>query len=149
MTETSKSSLKSQVQIRSATESDVAFVFNSWLKSYRNSNSCKSISNPVYFDFQHKVIEKLLARCVVLVVCEATDPSQIYGYIVYESVEGIPILHYAYVKHAFRGMGICSMLFAEAQLNKDTGGFYTHETPSAMKLLVKSKFVYNPYLATT
>lgn len=139
-------SLKSQVQLRSATEADVPFIFNSWLKSYRGANSVKNITNPVYFEFQHKAIEKILQRSQVYVLCSPDDNSQVFGYIVCEKVEEIPVLHYAYVKYAFRGMGLCKLLMSHANLDKQIGGFYTHETHSSNKLLKDSKFVYNPYL---
>lgn len=139
--------LKSQVQIRNATEADVPFIFNSWLKSYRSSNSVKNISNPVYFEFQHKVIEKLLTRSQVYMLCASDDPSQVYGYLVCEEIEQVPVLHYCYVKYAFRGMKLCSMLMKHAKLDKQRGGFYTYETHAITKLLGKSAFVYNPYLA--
>jgi ribosomal protein S18 acetylase RimI-like enzyme len=139
--------LESQVQIRSAIEADVPFIFNSWLKSYRGANSVKCVGNPVYFEFQHKVIERLLQRSQVYVLCSPEDSSQVFGYVVCEHVEDIPVLHYVYVKYAFRGMGLCSMLLNHAKLNKQVGGFYTHDTHSATKLLKNSKFVYNPYLS--
>jgi hypothetical protein len=147
MTANQATSLKSQVQIRSATEADVPFIFNSWLKSYKGSSAVRNVSAPVYFDFHHKLIEKLLQRSQVHVLCSPDDSSQVFGYIVAEQVEGVQVIHYAYVKYAFRGMGLCSMLAKHAGLDKQIGGFYTHETHSTLKLLNGSKFVYNPYLA--
>lgn len=138
--------IKSQVQIRNATEPDVPFIFNSWLKSYRGANAVKSITNPVYFEFQHKTIEGLLKRCQVLVLCNSADSSQVYGYLIFEQVEGIDVLHYAYVKHAFRNMGLCNLLLSTAKISPN-GGFYTHETHTSTKLCGKKKLVYNPYLA--
>lgn len=140
-------SLKSQVQIRTATEADIPFIFNSWLKSYRSSAFAKPISNPVYFDFQHKVIEKLLQRSQVFMLCSTQDSAQVYGYVVTEEVDGVKVLHYCYIKYAFRGMGLCSSLLKHANLSKEQGGFYTHDTHATTKLLGKTKFVHNPYLA--
>lgn len=144
---TAEKSLKSQVQIRVATEADVPFIFNSWLKSFRGSVTAKSISNPVYFDFHHKTIEKILQKSNVLIACDAADPTQVFGYVVAQNIEGVKVLHYAYVKFAFRGMGLCKLLLQDAGIDKQSGGFYTHETHSTAKLLSNSKFVYNPYLA--
>lgn len=146
MTMSQKNALKSQVQIRTANESDVPFIFNSWLKSYRSSNAAKNISNPVYFDFHHKLLENILQRSNVLVLCDTADTAQVFGYIVAQDLDGVKVLHYAYVKFAFRGMGLANMLLTEAGLSKQVGGFYTHETGVGQKL-VGDKFVYNPYLA--
>jgi hypothetical protein len=133
------------VVIRQAVEADVPFIFNSWLKSYRAS--CRSISNPVYFEFQHKTIEALLKRCQVQVACNATDANQLYGYIVYEQIDGVLVVHYCYIKDAFRRIGLLPKL--AAGLDVSAGGFYTHDTRGAAKLLAsgKLKFMYNPYLA--
>lgn len=148
-TKTSPDFLKSQVQIRAATEADVPFIFNSWLKSYQGSVTARSIAAPVYFDFQHKAIEALLQKCNVLVACEQADPTQLYGYLVYERIDEVPVLHYAYVKHAFRQMGILGLILAYGALSPREQAFYTHETPTCLKI-IRSKslpLVYNPYLA--
>lgn len=137
--------LKSQVLIRDANEADVPFIFNSWLKSYRNASLCRSITNPVYFAFQHQLIEALLKHNYVKVVCTAADSNQLLGYIVYGEQEGIKIVHYAYIKHAFRNMGMCRMMLQSAGIVN--GGFYTHETPSGARAAERMGLVYNPYLA--
>lgn len=127
----------------------MAFIFNSWLKSYQSSHTVRNIAAPVYFDFHHKLIELILQKCNVLVACEIADHNQLYGYLVYEKVEDIPVFHYAYVKHSFRQMGILGLLLAFANLSTREQAFYTHETPTLLKI-VRSKSlpaVYNPYLA--
>lgn len=75
--------------------------------------------------------------------CSENDQSQILGYIVHEVVDNVPVLHYAYTKHSFRGLGVQKQLKAEAALNS---GFYTHHTSSATKLAKSWNLVYNPYL---
>lgn len=149
MSEKSEQFLKSQVLTRTANEQDVNFIFNSWLKSYQSSVSAKLLSPTIYFQFHHKVIEQLLQRCAVVVACQQQDPTQVYGYLVYEVVDDVPVIHYAYVKHAFRQMGIYSLLLAATTLSSRNQAFYTHETHTALKLIrAKSlPMVYNPYLA--
>lgn len=136
-----------QVQIREATEADVPFIFNSWLKSYRGSYICKGVSNPVYFEFQHKTIEALLQRCQVQVLCSSTDSNELYGYLVHEVVQEVPVLHYAYIKHTYRKLGLLKKLLKTVEA--PNGGFYTHDSEAAAKLVNAKKinFVYNPYLA--
>ena len=151
MSETSKTLelLKSQVQIRAAVETDVPFIFNSWLKSFQGSHTARNISTPVYFDFQHKTIENLLKKCPVLIACDSTDPDSVYGYFVYELLDGVTVYHYAYVKHAFRQMGVFKLLLEKAGYSLDSQAFYTHETSTGLKIIrIKSlPLVYNPYLA--
>lgn len=135
-------SLKSQVQIRDATEADVPFIFNSWLKSFQSS--ARSISAPIYFEFQHKVIEQILKRSQVSVLCSASDPNELYGYLVHEMVQSVPVLHYAYIKHSFRRMGLLNILLAKALNSKSA--FYTHETLIGRKIATNKQLIYNPYL---
>jgi hypothetical protein len=136
--------LELPVLIRPATEADVAFIFNSWLKSYRNT--MQAVLNPVYFEFQHKAIENLLKKCQVQVACSSTNNTELYAYLVYEQIEGINVLHYAYTKHTYRRLGLQKKLAVELKLQN--GGFYTHATPTGKKIIAEKgyKFVYNPYL---
>jgi len=138
---------KSQVQIRAATETDIGFIFNSWLKSYKQSSFSKFIPGAVYFDLHHKTIESILKRAKVLVAVNPADTNQIYGYIVYETVQETSVVHYCYVKESFRKMGILTLLLSEANLPE--AFFYSHSTFSAALVTpkMKQKAVYNPYLA--
>lgn len=141
--------LKSQVHIRTATEADIGFIFNSWLKSYKNSAFSKYIANPVYFDLHHKVIESILKRSKVLIAAQPSDPTRIFGYVCVEEVSGTHVVHYAYTKESFRKMGLLKLLIEEAQLPDMV--FYTHSTVSSSMVLPKigKRAIYNPYLAFT
>jgi hypothetical protein len=135
----------SAFKLRAATQADVAFIFNSWLKSFKNANAVRGILPPVYFEFQHKVIEALLQRANVQVACNPAAENEIWGYAVYETVEGVSVLHYAYVKELYRGLGVYRALVA----GLGDGGFYTHETSafSGLRKKATQKWIYNPYLA--
>jgi len=140
---------KAQVSIRPASEADIGFIFNSWLKSYKQSSFAKYVPNPVYFDHHHKAIELLLKRSKVLVACNPADNNQIYGYLVHETVQETSVVHYCYTKEAFRKMGILQLLLSEAKLPE--AFFYSHSTVSGSFVIPKLKHnpVYNPYLAFT
>jgi hypothetical protein len=133
--------------IRPAVETDVAFIFNSWLKSYRNTEG--SVSNAVYFQFHHKLIETLLERSDVKVMHQIDDPNEIIGYLCYELVENIPVIHYVYIKNSFRKLNLLEKLLTSGNITKQTSGFYTHITPIVKKLVNNNykQFVFNPYLA--
>lgn len=135
------------VKVRHATEGDVGFIFNSWLKSYRSSSFSKFIPGPVYFDHHHKVIEAILKRATVLVACNPKDNNQIYGYLVFEQQLDVFVGHYTYVKDAYRKMGVLGLLLNAAKLPNNY--FYSHSTMLAGQVLskLKSQGVYSPYLA--
>lgn len=86
----------------------------------------------------------MLQQNFVRVACVASDPNQVLGYLVFGEHEGIKIVHYAYVKHPFRTMGICTSLLQDSGIQE---GFYTHETPSGARVAARMKLIYNPYLA--
>ena len=96
----------SPIRLRPSVEEDLPFIYNSWLKSYRFSHFGEKITNTIYFTDHHKVLENLIKQSKVIVACNPEDPSQVYGYIVGGAREGVFLLHFLYVKHTFRNMGI-------------------------------------------
>lgn len=142
-----KLDLKSQVRLRPATEDDVNFIFNSWLRCYRQSLNTRGIENPVYFAQHHKVLEGLCKKAEIIVACNPTDLSQIYGYICTEIVEDIPVIHFIYVKELYRKLGLGMHLAEAAKFERGKPVFYTHRTFISENLEKKFSMVYNPYLA--
>jgi GNAT superfamily N-acetyltransferase len=134
------------VRVRSINDNDIGFVFNAWLKSYRDSKFAKHIPSMMYFTSHHKVIEKLLLKANTLLVCNDDDPTQIYGFLNYEIVDGIFVIHYVYVKHSFRKFGLASMLLDTAGYKKDVAALYTHINDTSVKLGFKKNILFNPYL---
>jgi hypothetical protein len=134
------------VRIRAANQEDIPFVFNSWLKGYKNSKFAQVIDNNIFFHEHHKVIEKLIKHYDVLIACAVDDPSQIYGFICAGYTDGIFTLHYLYIKHTFRNMGIGKLLFNSFNHDTSTAGLFTHYVYSSQKLSEKFNMVYHPYL---
>ena len=93
-------------RLRPLIDEDHAFLFNSFLKSYRFSPFAEKITNTIYFEDHHKLIERIIENSKVLVACNPSDPSQLYGYILAGEEEGVLVIHFLYVKHTFRNMGI-------------------------------------------
>jgi len=137
---------KLPIKIRLATQEDVSFIFNSWLKSYRSSPFARCIANEVYFNEHHKVIEQIIKDNKVIVACNEKDDNQLYGYIVAGNYEGFFILHYIYVKHSFRDMGIGTELLNHFEHDPTSASVYTHHTNLADKLKTKYNMIYHPYL---
>lgn len=141
--------VKDQVRLRPATDTDVPFIFNSWLKCYRHSPNTKGCENPVYFAQHHKVLEGLCKRAAITIACNQNDISQIYGYICNERIENILCIHFLYVKEIYRKFGIAKILAESAGFKADTPSFYTHRTFVSESLEKKFErlLIYNPYLA--
>ena len=137
------------IRIRKATEADVPFIFSSWLKSVRNSGYSYGVPNAVFFSEHHKVIERLLKTCDVYVACSETDVADIYGYICAEKVDGLLVIHFVYVKHTYRRLGIGAMLLNTLEHNPTSAALYTHMTKTGKLLEAKYNLVYSPYIALT
>lgn len=135
-----------QVRLRPANQTDVPFIFNSWLKSYRDSGPAKPVSSTVFFSEHHKLIERIVKNNPVIMAVNNDDPSQIYGYICAGKTEGIFTLHYIYVKHNFRNLGVGKALLNAFEHDISTAAIYTHHTKIADKIASKYNFIYHPYV---
>lgn len=134
------------IAMRHPHKEDIPFIFNSWLHSYRHSLHVKNISNTVFYSEHHKVLERLFKRCEAKIACDPTDQNQIYGYIVYERITGVLVVHYVYVKQPYRKLGLCKQLLSAAGRNPGEAFAYTHETFMGNRLSGKFSALYNPYV---
>ena len=132
-------------KIRSYQYSDKEFITSTWLRSNRdNSKIAKSIPKSVYFTETDKLINKILDESRIIVACNPKDPAHIFGYLVYQPLDNDTVIHYLYVKKAFRGYGIAKAMFAEFTPTQKV--FYTHE-PKNLDLLIRYQTaIFNPFL---
>lgn len=135
------------IRFREANETDVGFIFNSFLKSFRDSYFARNISSTIYFNEHHKIIESLLKKAKVNIACNPNDVSQIYGYVISEKIDNTFVLHYIYVKQTFRKMGIGKKLLEISGHDKEVAGCYSHHNKISEKLSAKYNLIYHPYLA--
>lgn len=74
------------------------------------------MTKTVYFAHQSKVINKILSKPTtkILVVCSPEDNQHIYGYIVFDDNTKLQqvIVHYVYVKQAYRRLNMATALLA-------------------------------------
>lgn len=119
---------------------DTPFVFSSWLRSYKASRDTR-VAPQVYFHEHHKVIEAILASpsVSVTVAVSTEDPNTILGWAAMDSSKGV--LHYVYVKEAFRRWGVATELVGTLNINS-----YSHTTKYGERALGSYPCIYNPYL---
>lgn len=137
--------LKKQWLIRDAVPGDLAFIYNSWLLSYRDDSILAlDTSRTIFFDQYSLVVDNLLETSNVLVACKQDEENVIFGYLVYEG----KVAHYAFVKEAFRELGIAQSLVAEAFGEGELSQLIcTHRTQSSKPIFEDHKFlIYNPFL---
>jgi hypothetical protein len=134
-----------QVKIREAIPTDINFIYSCWLRSYRNDSDIGlSVTKTVFFDSYQQIIDGILNRSTtkVFVACKPDEPTTIFGFLVAES--SVKILHYCFIKDAFRGFGLANLLFQEAFLDsKKSEVIITHKTYTCKSLC--DCFLYNPF----
>lgn len=98
----------SVIAVRPAGPADLSFIFSGWLRSYHESEVARHVPNDVYFSSggHHGIVRRLLDEVGAVVACSASDPTELYGFAC-----GAPgVLHYVYVKAAFRRLGVAKLL---------------------------------------
>lgn len=147
----------SQVSMRRATPEDGRFVADSWLRSYKGAYHVKRVPAEVYWKQHRAVIAHAVDRSDVWIACDPHDPWTIWGWICAERDGSALVVHYVYVKDAFRGFRVGSHLVkALCDEAPTTHVFYTADTKGARHFLrgleefgalpERVEPVYNPYL---
>lgn len=104
------------IQFRYANDEDMPFVFDTWLKSYKKA-AHQYLDWNNYVTPQLKVINALIARgAQILVACNPDSPEHIFGYIVFEHINSLPIIHWIYTKFPFRRQGVAKSLITQANI---------------------------------
>lgn len=137
---------------REPTADDVAFIYNSWLKSFRgNSAWAKDIPAQIFYDNHKRVLARILGESGVVVACNPESPEQIFGYGVYQPTSAhVAVVHFVYVKHPFRRLGIGRAIHQTAlrlaEHDDSLPSVATHITSAWEVLREKWNMVYNPYM---
>lgn len=150
------------VAVRPVRRADQAFIFDSWLKSFRGGDGVKPIPEQLFYGYHHKVVEKLLKSGCVAMIVSADDADYIWGYAVFETMgtaEGkVLVLHYMYLKGQFRkagfGKAIWDMILA---MEQPAVVMTTHRTGPWRHFMRRWSLgkestppvLYNPYLLWT
>lgn len=108
-------------------------VKHDWFLSFRKF--APNVRPDVYDEYQNDQINRLIEDCPPIIATLEAVPDEVVGW----SCRGDKVIHYLYVKHAFRRLGIGSILAHGAK-------FYTHETRAGALLFKKTGSLFNPYL---
>lgn len=108
------------------TDSVRPLIYATWLRSYeQNSPHAKNIPRDAFFAGHHRVLDKIMERRpLVLCAVLPDDPDVVLGYAVTEPEKAL--VHYVYVKPAFRRYGIARRLLEGSGItHKFTHTHYT------------------------
>lgn len=124
------------VKIRRLQETDMSLVYSTWLRGlYYGNDFFKKIDKDAFFDIYPKVITKLVADSTAVAACLSDDEDVVIGYAVYQGA----ILHWVYVKEAFRKQGIATSMLP------DSLKVVTHLTKSGDFIRLKKGLKFIPF----
>lgn len=132
--------------IRDLHQSDIAYIYASWLRHYKHSSKfAHKIPPSIFFSNHNDVIRKILARPTtkVLIASPHEEPEVVLGYLVFEGKIDKPTVHFLYVKRHFRLFGIAATLIKDLNLNTASFTHWTRDTDWIVKRF--SSLRYNPY----
>jgi hypothetical protein len=89
---------------------------------------------------QDVLLKKIIPHSTITLACDPDDPDTIWGYICFDG----DLLHFIYVKSAFRGFGIGGCLLRAAGL-ADSNVSTSHRTKSLFVAFPGVRFHWNPY----
>lgn len=124
------------IQIRGMQQEDRAFVYSTMLKGlFFGCELYSQIEPKAFYDNYSKVVDALLDRSEIRVAVLAETPDVILGY----SITNGPILHWVFVKKAWRNQGIAKQLVGQITA-------VTHLTKPGQSIKIKKGLTYNPFL---
>lgn len=132
--------------LRSPEADDIAFICNSFLKSYRSASSVSGVPNTLYYPAMHAIVTHLLTKSNVVIACDPSESTVIFGYAIGEVVKDDLILHWVYTKHALRNFGIAKALETELLKLPHKAVQYSCRTPAIFSVIKnRPKYVFNPF----
>lgn len=128
---------ESELVFRPYEPEDRPFIESSWASSYYSACRVKDTLSPEDFHYFHRPLrERFFSRptATVIVVSPAEDVDVILGWCAVEVLPNCSVLHYVYVKSAFRrDYGIATELLARSLPRGPV--LHTHLTPRAAQIL--------------
>lgn len=143
------SSLQGVTTFRAARPSDVPFILDSWIKSFRESPWAGVVPNNQFYAVTREAIEGLLARGAKLTIaCSRADEDQILGWTCLEPVRDGTACHFTYVKDPYRKRGLATELLTHGTHSPQEGDrrFYTFRTRCS-SYFSRTGWVHEPAIA--
>lgn len=133
----------SQYDIRDAKGTDLAFIYSTWLKSYRSDSAIAArCRTSVFYSAYNPILDRILAATdtLTVVACLPDNPNVILGYLVSQG----DLIHYVFIKEDWRQQGIAKTLWEHVGGHEQT--VFTHRTKTAEPILDRfPMLIYNPF----
>lgn len=137
------------IALRPATSEDMPFFYSATLQShFYSSPSCSNVLPSIYYPEHKKTLQRLLERPSIFltIACLKDDPQVILGFMLSEARENV--LHYMYVKRAFRRFGVARELMKALgiELRRANVSHWTDDMADIQRTKRYPELTYNPYL---
>ncbi len=128
--------------IREYRPSDFNFIAHSFLRSQRaRQGGLDSLYYPVF----KERLETMLRISKVHVMCAEADLDQIAGYVITSKIADWDVVHYLYVKHPFRRLGLAKDALKHVlQSFGERPTICTHLPKNWPSLAEKYKLIFDP-----
>lgn len=117
-----------------ADSDEMAFVYDSWARSFQKSPYAGCIPNHMYPQISRAAAAEIVDRGAKVLVAYAELPDgsrRVMGYSVSEPEK--KVLHWLFVKHDYRGLGVGDALLKETCPSE--GWSYTYRTKASAQFL--------------
>jgi len=95
--------------LRPPKKTDLPFIYNSWLRSYKDSPD-NPIKGEAYYSYHKMLLISILSRSNISILCDPKDQDQIYGYAVYEFTDDSIVMHWLQIKHLWKQLGFARFI---------------------------------------
>lgn len=133
------------VILRDFKKEDEAFIYSSWLKSFRDEPTFRKMPNEHFFTLHRKIVEGLIATAKIKLLVMEEDKDHLLGFICFDNSKAFDILHFMYIKTSFRKLKLSRVLLDEALSKDERPCYYTHHTYGAEFIAPSINAVYYPY----
>jgi hypothetical protein len=132
--------IKELCTFREARTEDHAFILSTWLRGlYYGGPFFREIEKSSFFKHYQLIVKGILARSQIQIACLKEDHDVILGYAVTQEKNTDVILHWVFVKSAWRRVGLARDLIP------NTVSAVTHLTQVG-KSLKPEKWKFDPFL---
>ena len=129
-------------------ERALSLVLDSWCKTvaaeppwdFSSTPTPPPLPHPLMIYETDTLLKKIIPHSTITLACDPDDPDTIWGYVCTDG----DLLHFIYVKSAFRGFGIGGCLLRAAGL-PDSNVITSHRTKSLFVAFPGVRFHWNPY----
>ena len=129
-------------------ERALRFVLDSWCKTvaaeppwdFSTPHHTPPLPHPLMIYEHDTLLKKIIPHSTITLACDPDDPDTVWGYVCTDG----DLLHFIYVKSAFRGFGIGGCLLRAAEL-PSSNVITSHRTKSLFVAFPGVRFLWNPY----